>query len=113
MDTQRITGAARQMGGRLRRVAGDSGREAYDVAAHHAGDVYDEALELGTRAMRQARGRALDLADDAREVGQALYGRGSAALSRQAGDHPLVLIAAAALTGAAIAWLLSNSSQRR
>ncbi|MDF2617585.1 MAG: CsbD family protein [Xanthobacteraceae bacterium] len=113
MDTQRITGAARQMSGRLRRVAGDSGREAYSVASQRAEEAYDEALDLGARAMRQARGRALHLADDALEAGQALYGRGSAALSRQAGDHPLVLIAAAALTGAAIAWLLSSSSQRR
>ena len=109
MDTQRITGAARQMGGRLRRVAGDSGY----MARQSAEDAYDEALDLGARAMRQARGHAAHLADDALEVGQALYGRGSAALSRQAGEHPLVLIAAAALTGAAIAWLLSSSSQRR
>jgi len=112
MDTQRITGAARQVGGKLRRVAGETGREAYDTAAHRAEDAYEEAFDLGSRAVRRARSGALRLADDALENGQALYGRGVGALSRQAGDHPLLLVAAAALTGAAIAWLALNAQRR-
>lgn len=112
MDTQRITGTARHVGGKLRRVAEDAGRGAYDTAATRAEEAYEEAFDLGSRALRRARGGAMRLADDALENGQVLYGRGVGALSRQAGDHPLLLVAAAALTGAAIAWLAVNAQRR-
>jgi len=109
MDTERITGAARHLGGRLRRTANGAGQE----AALRAEEAYEEALSLGARALSEARGRAAHLADDAYETGQELYGRGLKALSRQAGTHPLAVIVAAGLAGAAIAWFLSSSTRRR
>ncbi|MBB3773878.1 hypothetical protein FHS55_004523 [Angulomicrobium tetraedrale] len=109
VQTDRITGVARQLGGRLRRVAGEAGHE----AASRAEDVYDEARHLGARALGDARGRAVDFADDAYETGHALYGRGLNALSRQAGSHPLAVIVAAGLAGAAVAWFLCSSPNRR
>jgi len=108
MDKNRITGAARHVGGRLRSVAGHAG---HDAAARAEG-AYDEALDIGARAFEQARGRALNLADDTYDAGQELYGRGMKALTRQANDHPLALVLAAGLAGAAIAWVLSSPSRR-
>lgn len=111
MDKHRITGAARHMGGRLREIAGGAGEE----AARRAEGAYDEALDYGTRALGQARDQARYLADDAFDAGQRLYGRGMTTLSRQAGAHPVAMVVAAGLAGAAIAWLLMGGShnQRR
>lgn len=108
MDKNRITGAARHVGGRLRSVAGHAGHD----AALRAEGAYEEALDIGARALEQARGRAMHLADDTYETGHELYGRGMKALSRQANDHPLALVLAAGLAGAAIAWMLSSPSRR-
>lgn len=109
MDTERITGAARHFGGKLRRVADGAGHE----AALRAEGAYDEALTLGSRALGQARGRAAHLADDAYETGQELYERGVRALSSQTRAHPLAVVVAAGLAGAAVAWFLSSNSRRR
>lgn len=105
MDTERITGAARHFGGRLRQVADEAGLE----AALRAESAYDEARGL----LAQARGRAAHLADDAYGTGHELYGRGLRALSRQTGAHPLAVIVAAGLAGAAVAWFLSGGRNRR
>lgn len=105
MDTERITGAARHLGGRLRKVADGTGHE----AALRAESAYDEARGL----VGQARGRAVHLADDAYETGHELYDRGLRALSRQTSAHPLAVIVAAGLAGAAVAWFLSGSNNRR
>lgn len=109
MDVQRITGAARLVGGKLRQATGDAGHG----AARRAEDAYDEALDFGSRAMRDMRGRASHLADDALETGQELYARGVSTLARQAHERPLVLVAAAMLTGAALAWMLRGRPTRR
>ncbi|MDF2999183.1 MAG: CsbD family protein [Xanthobacteraceae bacterium] len=110
MDKHRITGAARHMGGRLREIAGGAG----DEAARRAEGAYDEALGYGARTLSQARDQARYLADDAYETGQRLYGQGMTTLSRQAGAHPLAMVFAAGLAGAAIAWLLmGNNNSRR
>jgi uncharacterized protein YjbJ (UPF0337 family) len=111
MDKQRITGAARQMGGRLKEIAGGAGED----AARRAEGMYDEALGYGARALGQARDQSRYLADDAYDAGQRLYGQGMTTLSRQAGAHPLALVVAAGLAGAAIAWMLmgSGNSDRR
>jgi uncharacterized protein YjbJ (UPF0337 family) len=106
MDKHRITGAARQMGGRLKEVAGEASEE----AARRAEGAYDEALGYGARALGQARDQARYLADDAYDVGQRLYGQSMTTLSRQAGAHPLAMVVAAGVAGAAIAWLLMGSS---
>ncbi|QIB34728.1 hypothetical protein [Ancylobacter pratisalsi] len=108
MSTNRITGTARQVGGRLRSVAGRAGHD----AALRAEGAYEEALDAGSHVFGEARERAMAFADDTLESGQALYGRSMQALSRQASVHPLALVVAAGLTGAAIGWLLTSSSRR-
>ena len=109
MDKHRITGAAREMSGRLKEVAGSAGEE----AARRAEGAYDEALGYGARALGQARDQARYLADDAYEAGQRIYGQSMTSLSRQAGAHPLAMVVAAGLAGAAIAWLLMGSNSNR
>ena len=104
MDRNRITGAARQVAGRLRAVAGTAGHE----AALRAEDAYDDAAGLGGRLFGQAREQAAYLADDAYATGRRLYGRGLTSLQRQAGAHPVALVLAAGIAGAAIAWVLSQ-----
>jgi len=108
MDRNRITGAARQTAGRLKEVAGSAGQD----AALRAEGFYDEAVGLGGRMLNRARDQAADLADDAYEVGQRVYGRGMTTLQRQAGAHPLALVLAAGVAGAAIAWMLTPPSRR-
>lgn len=108
MDSNRITGTARQVGGRLRNVAGQATHD----AALRAEGAYEEALGMGARAYGDARERALALADETFETGQALYGRSMHALSRQAAVHPLALVFAAGLAGATIGWLLTSSNRR-
>lgn len=109
MDTHRITGAARQMGGRLRNIAGSTGED----AARRAEGAYEDALGYGARAIEEVSGQARHLAEDAYAAGHRAYGRGMTTLSRQAGAHPVALVVAAGLAGAALAWMMMGSSNRR
>ncbi len=104
MDRNRITGTARQAAGRLKEFAGYAGQD----TALRAEGLYDEAVGYGSRAVGQARDHAADLADEAYEVGRRLYGRGMHSLQRGVNDHPVALVVAAGVAGAAIAWLLSQ-----
>ena len=104
MNRNRITGAARELTGRLREVAGGAGQE----AALRAEDAYEEAAGLGRRLFGQAREQARDLAEDAYDGGRRVYGEGMRHLSRQAGAHPLALVLAAGVAGVAIGWLLTQ-----
>jgi hypothetical protein len=108
MDRNRITGAAHKMSGKLRSVAS----QASDEAAARAEAAYGDALDTGARVFDQARGRMMDLADDTLDNGQRLYGQGMQVLTRQAGTHPLAVIAAAGLVGAALAIAFMSSSRR-
>ncbi|MCK0198117.1 CsbD family protein [Ancylobacter sp. 6x-1] len=104
MDRNRITGAARQTVGRLKDAAGYVTND----STLRAEGLYDEAVGYGTRVLGQARDHAADLADDAYETGRQLYGQGIRQLQRGAKDHPLALVVAAGIAGAAIAWMLSQ-----
>jgi len=104
MNRNRITGAARELTGRLREVAGDAGHE----AALRAEGAYDEALGLGQRLFGEARAQARDIAGDAYGTGRRVYGAGMKQLTRHAGAHPLALVLAAGVAGAAIGFLLSQ-----
>ncbi|MCB4767023.1 hypothetical protein LGR54_00210 [Ancylobacter sp. Lp-2] len=108
MNRNRITGAARdladEVGGRLRSVAGGARRQ----SAAQFDELYDDAVAVGQRA----RGQAVHLADDAFELGRSAYGRGMRELTHHAGRHPVALILAAGIAGAALAWLCSSASRR-
>ncbi|MBS7543751.1 hypothetical protein [Ancylobacter oerskovii] len=108
MSRNRITGAARDManevGSRLRSVASGAGRP----SAAELEEFYDDALAMSQRT----RGQAMHLADDALALGRSAYGRGMNELTRQAGSHPVALILAAGIAGAALAWLCSSATRR-
>ncbi|MDR6952362.1 hypothetical protein J2X65_001717 [Ancylobacter sp. 3268] len=108
MNRNRITGAARdladEVGGRLRSVAGGARRQ----SAAQFDDLYDDAVAIGERT----RGHAADLADEALTLGRQAYGRGMQELTHHAGRHPVALILAAGIAGAALAWLCSSASRR-
>ncbi|WGD29119.1 CsbD family protein [Ancylobacter sp. WKF20] len=108
MNSHQITGAARQIGGRLRNVAG---QVSHDAALRGEG-VYEEALGRGQRLAGDAREQAVRLADGAYDMGQEYYDRGVRALAQQTRAHPLAVVLAAGLTGAALAWLFSSSRRR-
>lgn len=108
MDRNRITGAARQTAGRLKEVAGSAGHD----AALRAEGMYDEAVGLGGRVLGQARDQAVYLAEDAYDAGQRLYGQGMTTLQRQAGAHPVALVLAAGIAGAALAWMMTSPRRR-
>lgn len=104
MNRNRITGAARELTGRLREVAGGAGHE----AALRAEDAYEDAVGMGRRLAGQARSQARELAGEAYGSGRELYGEGMRQLSRHASAHPLALVLAAGVAGAAIGWLLTQ-----
>ncbi|MBS9477630.1 CsbD family protein [Ancylobacter radicis] len=108
MNSDRITGAARQFGGRLRNVAGQATN---DVGLRAEG-VIEEALGRGQNLVGQARDGARHLADDALDAGHDYYDRSVRALAQQTRAHPLAVVVAAGLTGAALAWLFSSSRRR-
>lgn len=107
MNRNRITGTARQVanevGDRLRAVTGDARR-----SASRFEDFYDDAVDVGERAGDHAR----QLAGEALVLGRDAYGRGVRELSHHAARHPLALILAAGVAGAALVWLASSSSRR-
>lgn len=108
MNSQQITGAARQIGGRLRNVAGQVTRD----AALRGEGVYEEAMGRGQRLVGDAREQAVRLADEAYDMGHEYYDRGVRALSQHTRAHPLAVVVAAGLTGAALAWLFSSGRRR-
>ncbi|TNC08234.1 CsbD family protein [Methylobacterium terricola] len=109
MDSDRITGAGKELGGkvqqRLGEWTGDTGTQARGLADQAAGaarSLYGQAKD----AVHDLADAAPDYADQARETGRHYYERGNRAVSRQVGDRHLAALLVAGGIGYLFGWLI-------
>ncbi|TGD94228.1 CsbD family protein [Methylobacterium nonmethylotrophicum] len=109
MDSDRITGAGRELGGkaqqRIGEWTGDAGTQAQgfaDQATGAARNAYGQAKD----AVRGLADAAPDYADQAREAGRHYYERGNRAVARQVGDQHLAALLVAGAVGYLFGWLI-------
>lgn len=113
MDSDRITGTAKELGGkaqqRLGEWTGDTGTQVQGLADQAAGaarDVYGQAKDAARDAVRGLAESAPDYADRAREAGRDVYERGNRAVARQVGDRHLAALLVAGGIGYLFGWLI-------
>ncbi|MFH6781322.1 MULTISPECIES: CsbD family protein [Methylobacterium] len=109
MDSDRIIGAGKELGGkvqqRLGEWTGETGTQAQGLADQAAGvarNVYGQAKD----AVRDLADAAPDYADTARETGRQYYERGNRAVARQVGDQHLAALLVAGGIGYLFGWLI-------
>ena len=116
MDTDRIKGAAQDVGGKLQqgfgKVTGDRSTQAEGVAREIGG----KAQGLYGEAKDHARDMAEDVsayARDAVENGSTYARQGAKAVEASVKDYPVVYLLAAAAVGFLTSMLLSDHNDRR
>lgn len=115
MDTDRITGSAKEYAGRVEgavgEMAGDAKTQASGRAREAAGSVqnlYGQAKD----AARDAADTAANYAKDAYEAGGDTFRDGSQALAKRVQDNPLGALLVAGGIGFALALLMSRPARR-
>ncbi|AWB21766.1 CsbD family protein [Methylobacterium currus] len=115
MDSDRITGAGQELGGKVQQRVGewtgDAGTQAQGLADQAAGaarSVYGQAKDQVRDAVRGLADAAPDSIDQARETGRDYYRRADRAVARQVGDHHLAALLMAGAIGYVFGWLLHN-----
>lgn len=115
MDSDRIIGAGKELGGKVQQRfgewTGDAGTQAQGLADQAAGaarNVYGQAKDGVRDAVRGLAGTAPDYADQALETGRRTYRRADRAVARQIGDHHLAALLVAGGIGYVFGWLLHN-----
>lgn len=117
MDTDRIIGGAKEIGGKAQQAAGDlvgdQETNAKGVANQVAGaaqNVYGQAKDTVRDAVDQAREAAPELVDRASQVGQRYLDQGNRAVAGRVGEQQIVALLVAAAAGYALAWLFHSRS---
>jgi uncharacterized protein YjbJ (UPF0337 family) len=115
MDTDRITGSAKEYAGRaegaIGEMAGDAKTQASGRAREAAGTVqnlYGQAKD----AARDAADTAADYAKDAYQAGGDTFRDGSQAIAKKVQDNPLGALLIAGGIGFALALLMSRPAHR-
>ena len=115
MDSDRIIGADKELGGKVQQRfgewTGDTGTQAQGLADQAAGaarNAYGQAKDGVREAVRGLSDAAPDSIDQARETGRDLYRRADRAVARQVGDHHLAALLVAGGIGYVFGWLLHN-----
>ncbi len=115
MDSDRIIGAGKELGGKVQQRfgewTGDAGTQAQGLADQAAGaarTVYGQAKDGVREAVRGLADSAPDSLDQARETGRHYYRRADRAVARQVGDHHLAALLVAGGIGYVFGWLLHN-----
>jgi uncharacterized protein YjbJ (UPF0337 family) len=122
VDTDRITGAAKELGGKLQGAVGDlTGshrdsaegrfREAQGAAENAYGQAKDTVRHAADRAQDYA-GEAQDHAEDAYERGSHYLRRGTRQVSHQVAEYPLASLVIAGLVGFGLGLLVSANRDR-
>ncbi len=137
VDTDRVIGGAKDLGGKVQGAVGDAlgtsrdsaeGRyreaegktqqaygEAKDKArdvAEDVGDYVGDAYERGSEYAREAYDRGRDYARDAYDRSGDLVGNGRRAVRSQVEENPLVALLIAGAVGYGLSLLLHNSNRR-
>ncbi len=115
MDTDRITGSAKEYAGRVEgavgEMAGDANTQASGRAREAAGTVqnlYGQAKD----AARDAADTAANYAKDAYEASGDTFRDGSQAIAKKVQDNPLGALLVAGGIGFALALLMSRPARR-
>ena len=115
MDTDRITGSAKEFVGRAESAVGDMTGDARTQASGRAReaagtvqDLYGQAKD----AARDAADTAAGYARDAYEAGGDTFRDGSQAIAKKVRDNPLGALLIAGGIGFALALLLSRPARR-
>ncbi len=115
MDTDRITGSAKEYAGRVEgavgEMAGDAKTQASGRAREAAGSVqnlYGQAKD----AARDAADTAANYAKDAYEASGDTFRDGSQAIAKKVQDNPLGALLVAGGIGFALALLMSRPARR-
>ena len=115
MDTDRITGSAKEFAGRAEgavgEMTGDARTQASGRAREAAGtvqDLYGQAKD----AARDAADTAAGYAKDAYEAGGDTFRDGSQAIAKKVRDNPLGALMIAGGIGFALALLMSRPARR-
>ncbi|KMO42425.1 hypothetical protein VQ03_10965 [Methylobacterium tarhaniae] len=115
MDSDRIVGAGKELGGKVQQRfgewTGDAGAQAQGLADQAAGtarNVYGQAKDQVRDAVRGLADAAPDYADQARETGRHYYRRADRAVARQVGDQHLAALLVAGAVGYVFGWLIHS-----
>ena len=99
VDIDRITGAAKDLGGKVQGAVGDLTGSRSDSAENLYGQAKD--------TVRHAADEAADYAEDAYERGGHYLRRGTREVSHQVAEYPLASLLVAGLVGFGIGLLIS------
>ena len=109
MDTDRIVGSAKELGGKVQKEAGnlvgDDETKVRGVVNQAAGAAQD-ALGQAKDAVRSAVDAAPEIASRASDAGQRYLRQGNEAVANRVGEQQLVALLIAGAVGYALGWLL-------
>lgn len=112
VDTNRITGAAKEMGGKVQGAVGDligSHRHSAEGRVREAQGTAENVYGQAKDAVRDAADAAYDFAEDAYERGGHSLRRGTREVSHQVAEYPLASLLIAGLVGFGLGLLVSAS----
>lgn len=107
VDTDRITGAARELGGKVQRAVGDltgSNRDSFEGRAREALGTAENAYGRAKDTVRDAADHAQDYAEDAYDQGRRLLREGH----EQSTEWPHASLLVAGLVGFGLGLLVSK-----
>jgi uncharacterized protein YjbJ (UPF0337 family) len=112
VDTDRITGAAKELGGKVQGAVGDltgSHRHSAEGRVREAQGTVENVYGQAKDAVRDAADAAYDFAEDAYERGGHSLRRGTREVSHQVAEYPLASLLIAGLVGFGLGLLVSAS----
>lgn len=110
VDTDRITGSARELGGKVQSAVGDltgSHRHSAEGRARQAEGVAENVYGQAKDGLRDAADAAYDFAEDAYERGGHVLRRGTRDVSHQVAEYPLASLLIAGAVGFGLALLVN------
>ncbi|MCJ2013656.1 CsbD family protein [Methylobacterium sp. J-076] len=110
VDTDRITGAAKELGGKVQSAVGDLTGSHRDSAEGRLRDAAGQAENLYGQAKdtaRHAADEAYHYAEDAYEQGSHSLRRGTREVSRQVAEYPLASLLIAGFVGFGLGLLVN------
>ncbi|WP_298967383.1 CsbD family protein [uncultured Methylobacterium sp.] len=112
VDTDRITGAARDLGGKVQSAVGDltgSQRDSVEGRFREAQGTAENLYGQAKDTVRHAAGDAQDYAEEAYERGGHYLRRGTREVSHQVAEYPLASLVIAGLVGFGLGLLVRGS----
>lgn len=120
MDKDRVTGAAKDVAGKVEhafgQATGNAAREASGAAREATGtaqNIYGQAKDAARDIGDNAAGLAKDALNSALDTGEKYYREGTRAVASSVKDQPIGALLVAGAVGFALALLLNRQPPRR